>query len=80
VKGALLVLIGLSEASKTLIDDVTHGQLRVGHGLIIIELFGILDAVPHLIEGVEAGKRYLDLRQDRSRPESGPDDSPPYTS
>jgi hypothetical protein len=72
VKGTLLLLIGLSDASKTLIDDLTHKHLRVGHGLIIIGLFGILGALPHFIEGVEAGKRYLDLREDKSRPEPDP--------
>jgi hypothetical protein len=72
VKGVLLLLIGLSEAWKTLLNDLTHMQLRVGHGLIIIGLFGILGSVPSFIEGVEAGKRYLDLREDKSRPEPDP--------
>ena len=72
VKGTVLLLIGLSEASRTFIDDITQRRLRVGHGLIIIGLFGILGALPHFIEGVEAGKRYLDLREDKARPEPDP--------
>src|SRR5438128_1554220 len=71
VKGIALLLIGLSEASKTFTDDLAHKQLRVGHGLIIIGVFGILDALPHLIEGLEAGQRYLELRDKKARP--GPD-------
>ena len=72
VKGILLLFIGLSDASKTFILDFTQRQLRVGHGLIIIGFFGILDAVPHLIGGVEAGERYLDLREEESRPKPDP--------
>jgi hypothetical protein len=72
VKGIVLLLIGLSETWKTLIDDLTHTHPRVGHGLIIIGLFGVLGSLPEIIEGLEAGRRYLDPRGDRSRPEPGP--------
>jgi hypothetical protein len=72
VKGIVLFLIGLSEASKTFTDDIAHKQLRVGHGLIIIGFFGILGALPHIIDGLEAGQRYLDLRDKKARPEHDP--------
>ena len=72
VKGILLLWIGLSESWKTLADDFARKQLRVGHGLIIIGFFGILDVLPHFIEGFEAGKRYIDLREERSRPAPDP--------
>ena len=65
MKGIALLLIGLSDASKTFTDDLAHRQLRVGHGLIIIGFFGILGALPHLIEGLEAGRRYLELRDEK---------------
>jgi hypothetical protein len=65
VKGLALLLIGLSDASHTFRDDVTHGQLRVGHGLIIIGAFGILGVLPHFIESLEAGARYLELRDQK---------------
>lgn len=71
VQGAVLLWIGLSDASKTLYNDLSQKQLRVGHGLIIIGLFGILNALPQFIEGVEAGKRYHDLRGGGSRPDPG---------
>jgi hypothetical protein len=60
VKGIVLLLIGLTEASRTFREDVAHGQVRVGHGLIIIGLFSILDALPHLIEGLDASRKYLE--------------------
>ena len=69
VKGLALMTIGLSEASKTLTDDLAHGRLRVGHGLIIIGFFGILGAVPHLIDGLESGRQFLELRDKEARPD-----------
>ena len=63
VKGVVLLLIGLSEASRTFRDDIAHGRVRVGHGLIIIGIFSILDALPHLVEGLDAGSRYLEFRE-----------------
>src|SRR3954452_1301118 len=72
VKGILLFLIGLSEASRTFTDDLTNKQLRVGHGLIIIGVFGILSALPQLIDSLEAGRRYAELRGTRVRPDPGP--------
>jgi hypothetical protein len=72
VKGIALFLIGLSEASKTFADDLAHKQLRVGHGLIIIGVFVILSALPHLIEGLDAGRRYLELGEEKARPGSDP--------
>ena len=62
VKGIALLLIGLTEASRTFQEDIAHGQVRVGHGLIIIGLFSILDALPHLIEGLDASRKYLESR------------------
>src|SRR5262245_42091572 len=54
VKGLLLLLIGFSEASHTLREDIKNWQLRVGHGLLIIGLFSVLDSLPRFIEGVES--------------------------
>jgi hypothetical protein len=71
VKGVALLFIGLSEASRTFAEDLTERHLRVGHGLVIIGFFGILEALPHLIEGLEAGKRFAELRAQKSRPEHG---------
>jgi hypothetical protein len=67
VKGLALTLIGLSDASHTFREDVAHGRVRVGHGLIIIGLFSILGALPHLIEGLEAGGRFLESREKKGR-------------
>ena len=62
VKGIALLLIGLTEASRTFREDVAHGQVRVGHGLVIIGLFGILDALPHWIEGLDASRKFLESK------------------
>lgn len=64
VKGLALLAIGPSDASHTFRDDITQGQVRVGHGLIILGLFSILGSIPHLIESLEAGERYLELREE----------------
>jgi len=71
VKGAVLVVIGLSEASRTLMEDIKHQQLRVGHGLVIIGLFSILESLPHFIEGLEASKKYMELRDKKAGSEPG---------
>ena len=60
------MLIGLTDASHTFRDDLSHGQVRVGHVLIIIRFFGILEVLPHFIDGLEAGSRYLDSRTRRA--------------
>jgi hypothetical protein len=67
VKGLALLLIGLSDASHSFREDLAHGHVRVGHGLIIIGLFSILGALPHLIEGLAAGGRYLEARDEKRR-------------
>ena len=62
VKGIVLLLIGLTEASRTFREDITHGHVRVGHGIIIIGIFSILEALPHIIEGLDASRKYLELK------------------
>jgi hypothetical protein len=62
VKGVTLLLIGLVDASRTFREDVAHVRPRVGHGLIIIGIFSILGALPHLIEGLEAGQKFIEFK------------------
>jgi hypothetical protein len=62
VKGIALLLIGLTEASHTFREDVMNGHVRVGHGIIIIGIFSILEALPHLIEGLDASRKYLEFK------------------
>jgi hypothetical protein len=71
VKGVVLLLIGISDASHTFRDDVAHGHVRVGHGLVIIGLFSILGALPHLIEGLGAAARYIEFRNREDRAKRG---------
>ena len=67
VKGIALFLIGLTEASRTFREDVANVRVRVGHGLIIIGLFSILEALPHLIEGLDASRAYLESEGEKGR-------------
>lgn len=63
VKGIALLTIGLADASHSLRDDLANGRVRAGHGMVILGVFGILGALPHLLEGLEAGSRYLQPRE-----------------
>jgi hypothetical protein len=72
-KGLVLIIIGVSEASTKLGEDMAHGQLRVGHGLIIIGFFSLLEPLPHLLEGLDAGTRYLSRHS--AKPEQGHSES-----
>jgi hypothetical protein len=67
-KGLALLLIGLSDASHTFREDLAHGQVRVGHGLIIIGIFAILGALPHLIDSLEAWGRIAEFREEKKQP------------
>lgn len=60
VKGVALLLIGLTDASQTIRGDMSHGGLRLGHGMIILGLFSILGSLPHFIDALDASARYLD--------------------
>jgi hypothetical protein len=73
VKGIVLLLIGVSEAARTFREDLANGRLRVGHGLVIIGIFSVLDALPHLIEGLDASRRYLDSRGRKAPIQNGED-------
>jgi hypothetical protein len=67
VKGLVLLVIGLTDASHTFREDVSHGHIRVGHGMVIIGVFSVLGALPHLLEGLAAGSRYLERRGENDR-------------
>jgi hypothetical protein len=62
VKGIMLLLIGLSEASRTFREDVSQGHIRVGHGIILIGIFSILEALPHIIEGLDASRKFMESK------------------
>ena len=73
VEGVLLLLIGLTDASRTIWDDFTQAKVRVGHGLIIIGIFSILRSLPRFIEGLDASTRYLELREEKAQARKGTD-------
>ncbi len=62
VKGIVLLYIGVSEASRTFREDIMHGHVGVGHGILIIGVFSILDALPHVIDGLDASSVFLDRK------------------
>ena len=63
VKGTVLLLIGLTEASRTFREDVAQGHVRVGHGIIIIGIFSILEALPHIVEGLDASRKFIESKR-----------------
>ena len=73
MKGIALLVIGLTDASRTFREDVMHGHVRVGHGIIIIGIFSILEALPHLIEGLEASRKYLEHKAKKGQAPHGTD-------
>jgi hypothetical protein len=75
VKGIMLLSIGLSEASHTFREDIADGRVRVGHGIIIIGLFSILEALPHVVEGLDASRKYLE-HKGKTGPEARKTDQP----
>ncbi len=79
VKGLTLLLIGISDASKTFSEDLAHGRVHVGHGLIIIGFFSILGALPDFIEGLEAAHRYLELKQKKAQHAAEPRARPSHS-
>ena len=62
VKGIVLLLIGVTEVSHTFREDIERGHVRVGHGIIIIGIFSILEALPHIIEGLDASRKFLEFK------------------
>ncbi len=78
-KGIALLMIGIADASHTFQEGVDRGHFRVGHGLILIGVFSILDALPHLIGSLEASERFLERSKkvDRGEQADGPSISPP---
>jgi hypothetical protein len=67
VKGIALLVIGLTEASHTFREDIASGHVRVGHGIVIIGIFSILESLPHVIEGLEASQKYLEQKGKKGR-------------
>ena len=67
MKGIALLLIGLTEASHTFREDIAHGHVRVGHGILIIGIFSILEALPHVIEGLEASRKFLEHKSKKGQ-------------
>jgi hypothetical protein len=68
VKGIALLVIGITEAARTFREDIANGHVRVGHGIIIIGLFSILEALPHVIEGLDASRKFMEAKGKKRLP------------
>jgi hypothetical protein len=51
--GLILIASGLIEAYDTVLDDLHHLRVRVGHGVVILGLVNVLASLPAVIEGIE---------------------------
>ncbi len=71
VKSLTLLLIGFSDVGVRVGEDVSKWHLRVGHGLLLIGFFGLLASVPYLLDSLEAGGRFLVMKEQR-RPKEKP--------
>ena len=65
MQGLVLITIGVIDASRTFREDIANGHVRVGHGLIIIGFFSALEALPHVIEGLEASRKYWEAKANK---------------
>ncbi len=63
VKGIAPVLIGVTEVSRIFREDIMQAHVRVGHGIIIIGTFSIFEPLPHIIEGLNANRKFLEQKK-----------------
>jgi hypothetical protein len=62
VVGLILIASGLIETYDTVLDDVHHLRVRVGHGVLVLGVVNVLASLPEVIDGMERWLRYLDSR------------------
>jgi hypothetical protein len=71
--GLILIASGLIEAYDTVLDDLHHLRIRVGHGVVILGLVNVLASLPGVIQGIEHWLSYLEEREDSRQGRDGPD-------
>ena len=71
--GLILIASGLIEAYDTVLDDLHHLRVRVGHGVVILGLVNVLASLPAVIEGIEHWLSYVEGREDSHQGRDGPD-------
>ena len=73
VVGLILIASGLIEAYDTVLDDLHHLRVRVGHGVVILGLVNVLASLPGVIQGIDHWLSYLEGREDSRQGRDGPD-------
>jgi hypothetical protein len=71
VVGLILVASGLIEAYDTILDDLHHLRVRVGHGIVILGLVNVLASLPGVIEGIEHWLSYFEGQEDSHQSQDG---------
>jgi hypothetical protein len=71
--GLILIASGLIEAYDTILDDLHHLRVRVGHGVVILGLVNVLASLPGVLEGIEHWLSYIDGREGGHRSQDGRD-------
>jgi hypothetical protein len=71
VLGVGLFAAGFAETYVSFSEDLSKWRLGAHHGLLVLGLFNVLASVPDLIEGLDAGGKFLE-RLDGGKP--GPPD------
>ena len=73
VVGLILIASGLIEAYDTVLDDLHHLRVRVGHGVVILGLVNVLASLPGVIQGIDHWLSYLEGREARRQGRDGSD-------
>jgi hypothetical protein len=73
--GLILIVSGLIEAYDTVLDDLHHLRVRVGHGVVILGIVNVLASLPEVIDGIERWLSYLEAKEDSRRGRDGLDGS-----
>jgi hypothetical protein len=76
VVGLILIVSGLIEAYDTVLDDLHHLRVRVGHGVVILGVVNVLASLPEVIAGIENWLNYLERREDNRQNPDGSDAVP----
>jgi hypothetical protein len=71
--GLIRIVGGLIEAHDTALDDLHRLRVRVGHGVVIMEIVNGLASLPEVVEGIDHWLSYLEGRADSRQSRDGPD-------
>jgi hypothetical protein len=67
IKGLLLLAIGFTDLSRDIANDLGQHTFHLGHGLLLIGFFNVLESLPHMLDGLDAATTYAALRDRKKR-------------